>query len=163
MADTSPSPSSSSSIILSDILGTQKSINIFSNLCNSISTVSSRLDTSSANTTLLAPLNGAIASLPRKPWEDPHDYNALGSAAYAGQEGEDRAQRNLRRFVEAHVVPWSPWREGERVQTMGGGTVWWEVKDGRQVIMPGDVEVERIVSKVSNGEVWILKGVVNYA
>lgn len=68
--------------------------------------------------------------LPRKPWEDPEDYDKLGADAYEGPEGEGRAQNNLRRFVEAHVVPVSPWKEGEKVKTLAGGEVWWEGKDG---------------------------------
>ena len=83
--------------------------------------------------------------------------------AYAGKDGEDRAARNLRRFAEAHVVPVSPWEEGEKVVSMGGGRLWWEKRDGKAVVMPGEVEVERVASQVANGEVWVLKGVVNYA
>ena len=30
-------------------------------------------------------------------------------------------------------------------------------------IQPGDIEVSSVASRVSNGEVWIIKGVVNYA
>jgi hypothetical protein len=30
-------------------------------------------------------------------------------------------------------------------------------------IQPGDIEVSSVASKVYNGEVWILKGVRNYA
>jgi len=29
-------------------------------------------------------------------------------------------------------------------------------------IQPGDIEVSSVASKVANGEVWIIKGVVNY-
>ena len=87
----------------------------------------------------------------------------MGANAYEGADGEDRAHRNLRRFTEAHVVPQSPWKEGDKVATVGGAKVWWEVKDGKAYIQPGDVEVERVVSRVKNGEVWILKGVLNYA
>jgi len=58
----------------------------------------------------------------------------LGAKAYAGTSGEDRATRNLRRFAEAHIVPVSPWKEGEKVETMGGGQVWWENKDGNKVV-----------------------------
>ena len=29
-------------------------------------------------------------------------------------------------------------------------------------IQPGDIEVSSVASRVSNGEVWILKGVLNY-
>ena len=46
---------------------------------------------------------------------------------------------------------------------MGGGELWWESKDGKTLIQPGNVEVERVASKVANGEVWVLKDVLNYA
>lgn len=29
-------------------------------------------------------------------------------------------------------------------------------------IQPGDIEVDQIAAQVSNGEVWILNGVINY-
>lgn len=152
-----------STVILSDVISSQRIINIFAGFTRDISSVSSRLDTTSQNTTVLAPLNSAISDLPRKPWEDPQDYAALGANAYSGEDGEDRAHRNLRRFAESHVVPVSPWKEGEKVKTMGGNTVWWESKKGSAVVQPGNVEVERVASKVKNGEVWVLKGVLNYA
>ena len=104
-----------------------------------IETISKRLDDSSKNTTVLAPLNSELQKLPRKPWEDPEDYNALGAEAYTGNEGEDRAHRNLRRFVEAHVVPTSPWQEGEKVETVGGGKVWWEDREGTRTVRTMDV------------------------
>ncbi|KAG9975529.1 hypothetical protein KCU78_g22702, partial [Aureobasidium melanogenum] len=110
-----------------------RNINIFAGFTRDIESVSRRLEAGSHNTTLLAPLNSAITKLPRKPWEDPQDYAALGQNAYDGQSGEDRAHKNLRRFVEAHVVPESPWAEGQKVQTLGGDTVWWEEKDGKKL------------------------------
>lgn len=67
-------------------------------------------------------------------WEDPEDYNELGAKAYEGTSGEDRATKNLRRFAEAHIIPVSPWKEGEKVESMGGGQVWWENKDGNKVV-----------------------------
>lgn len=73
-------------------------------------------------------------ALPRKPWEDPKDYDKLGADAYEGVPGEERAQKNLKRFVEAHVVPVSPWKEGEKVDTLTGGKVWWENKDGVKIV-----------------------------
>ena len=30
-------------------------------------------------------------------------------------------------------------------------------------VQPGDVEIRSVASKVSNGEVWILDGVLNYS
>ena len=99
-----------------------------------IETISKRLDDSSKNTTVLAPLNSELQKLPRKPWEDPKDYNMMGVDAYKGGDGEDRAHRNLRRFVENHIVPVSPWKKGERVQTVGGGKVWWEDREGTKLV-----------------------------
>jgi len=151
-------------VILSDVIGSPREINIFAGFTRDVSSVSDRLDDSRQNTTVLAPLNSAIQALPRKPWEDPEDYSELGTEAYKGRAGEDRAAENLRRFTESHVLRASPWREGEEVQTMGGRTLRWERKqNGEVVIQPGAVEVERIVSRVANGEVWVLRDVLNYA
>ena len=83
---------------------------------------------------MLAPLNSAITKLPHKPWEDREDYNKLGTEAYTGSDGEDRAYTNLKRFVEAHVVPVNKWKEGQKVETVGGSTVWWEQKDGKKLV-----------------------------
>lgn len=150
-------------VILSDVIGTQRSINVFASFTRDISSVSSRLESASLNTTVLAPTNSALSALPRKPWEDPEDYAKLGAEAYSGKDGEDRAHSNLRRFTEAHVVFASPWKEGEKAERMGGGELWWETKDGKTLIQPGNVEVDRVASKVANGEVWVLKDVLNYA
>lgn len=152
-----------STVMISDVIGKTRSINIFAGFTRQISSVSSLLDSSSQNSTILCPTNSALQALPRKPWEDPKDYNNIGSNAYAGDEGVDRAQRNLQRFVESHVVTEAPWGEGQKIKTMGGGEVWWEMKDGKKVVQPGGVEVDTVQEKVMNGEVWILKGVVNYA
>jgi hypothetical protein len=154
-----------SNVILSDVIGSQRSINIFASFTRDISTVESRLNTPGLNTTVLAPSNSALSSLPRKPWEDPEDYAKYGAEAYDSKSGgEDRAHRNLRRFTEAHVVLASPWKEGEKADRMGGGELWWETtKDGKTVVQPGNVEVESVVSRVANGEVWVVKGVLNYA
>ena len=150
-------------VILSDVIGSQRSINVFAGFTRDISTVASRLDTASLNTTVLAPTNSALSALPRKPWEDPEDYSKLGAEAYSGKDGEDRAHRNLRRFTEAHVVFASPWKEGEKAERMGGGELWWEQKDGKTLIQPGNVEVERVASRVANGEVWVVKDMLHYA
>lgn len=124
-----------SSVILSDVMGRDKSINIFAGFTRDIESVSNRLDDPAQNSTVLAPLNSAIEKLPRKPWEDPRDYGALGSNAYEGDDGHERAQRNLRRFVEAHLVPASPWKEGEKVKPVGEDReIWWEERDGKRVV-----------------------------
>ncbi|KAL8658784.1 MAG: hypothetical protein Q9202_007425 [Teloschistes flavicans] len=149
-------------LIISDVIGKDRVINIFAGFTRDIDTISKRLDDDAQNTTVLAPLNSELQKLPRKPWEDPKDYGSFGQSAYDGSDGEDRAHRNLRRFVEFHVIPSSPWKEGEKVKSLGGEELWWESKEGTRTIQPGNIEVSSIADKVSNGEVWVLKGVINY-
>ena len=85
---------------------------------------------------MLAPLNSEMLKLPRKPWEDPADARepGRGQQAYVGQDGEDRARANLGRFVQAHVVPVSPWGEGVRVKALAGNEVWFEVRGGKRLV-----------------------------
>lgn len=88
----------------------------------------------------------------------------MGERAYDGEDGQERARGNLRRFVEGHVVPKSPWGVGGKVKTVGGRDVWWEEKkeEGteKRIIMPENVEVDEVISQAGNGEVWVLKGVL---
>ncbi|ODH19199.1 hypothetical protein ACO22_06178 [Paracoccidioides brasiliensis] len=151
-------------LYISDILAKSREVNIFSSLTRDIESVSTRLSNGTSNSIVLAPLNSAIKALPRKPWEDPSDYKHFGEKeAYAGKQGEGRAARNLRRFVEAHIVPESPWRANKQVKTVGGGSIYWKQEDdGKIYIYPSKIEVKEIMTQASNGEVWILKGVVNY-
>jgi hypothetical protein len=119
--------------VVSDVLPKNRAINIFASLTRQFEPIESRLNDSSKNTTVLAPRNSAIQSLPRKPWENPEDYEKFGGvSAYEGQEGEDRAKQNLQRFVEAHIITTSPWREGEEVETLGGAKLKW-TKDGDKI------------------------------
>ena len=150
-------------LTISDILPLSRSINIFAQLTRDIASVTTRLSTNGpANTTLLAPLNSAMQDLPRKPWEDrPGDTDSVRAA-----DNEEKASENLQRFVEAHVVPASPWKRGEseKVKTLGGDEVWWDEKDGKRYVMGKgfEVQVSEVVGTVGNGEVWAIKGVVNY-
>ena len=165
-------------LIISDVISRERSINIFAGFTRDVDPVATRLDSLSQNSTILAPLNSAIQKMDRKPWEDPKEYDAFGTQAYSMGDGEERAHRNLGRFVQAHIVPASPWREGEKVETLAGTKVWWESKDGGKVvsclalhrnlwtltqwqIQPGNVEVSSVASKVANGQIWLLEGVLN--
>ena len=129
-----PNSEVSSGIIISDVMGKTQSIAIFSGLTRDIDSVSDRLDDPLKNATVLAPDNGAMRSLSRKPWEDPKEYETLGENAYHGQAGEDRAQRNMRRFVEAHIVPESPWREHQKIETLAGNIIWFESKGDQKLV-----------------------------
>ncbi|KAL2831769.1 hypothetical protein BDW59DRAFT_139996 [Aspergillus cavernicola] len=154
----------SSDPIISDVLPKTRGINVFASLTRQFECVESRLNDPSQNVTVLAPRNNAIQDLPRKPWENPNDYEEFGEMkAYEGDEGRDRARRNLERFVSAHIVVQSPWKEGEEAETLGGDKLSWR-KDGDKIsIEPSGIQVESIAEHVSNGEVWILNGVINYS
>ncbi len=121
-------------VILSDVLGNDRTINIFAGFTRDFAQISQRFEDSTLNTTILAPINSAIMALPRKPWEDPKDYDALGTNAYEGPQGEERAHKNIERFVEEHVVPASPWKEGQKLKTLSGGEIWWENKNGVKLV-----------------------------
>lgn len=138
---------------LSDTLGSNRALTMFSSFARRHEATEERLGSGADNTTVLAPLNEAIEALPRKPWEDERDLKALGAQVYEGDEGRDRADRNMRRFVEAHLVMQSPWAEGEKAKTMAGTEVWWEDKNGKRVIMPDKVEVDRVAIEVGNGQI----------
>ncbi|KAL1603583.1 hypothetical protein SLS60_005171 [Paraconiothyrium brasiliense] len=134
LADMPSDDSVSTGVIISDVIGKTQAIAIFSGLTRDIDPVSGRLDDASQNATVLAPDNSAMKKLERKPWEDAEDYDTFGAEAYRGQDGEDRAHKNLRRFVEKHIVPESPWAEGKKVKTLNGNEVWWETKDGKKKV-----------------------------
>ncbi|KAL4890613.1 hypothetical protein BDV59DRAFT_184321 [Aspergillus ambiguus] len=162
-ADGDDGGSNAANPVIADVLPRTRGINIFAGLTRDFESVESRLNDAKHNVTVLAPRNSAIQGLPRKPWENPDDYARFGeAAAYEGQGGQDRAKENLKRFVEAHIVTSSPWSEGEEAETLGGETLRW-TRDGEKIyIQPGNIEVDSVAEKVSNGEVWVLNGVVNY-
>jgi len=162
LMSSNPITSKTQQVPRSDLLGRNQRIQIFAGLIRDVDSVSALLEDASKNSTVLAPENAAIQRLPRKPWEDADDYKVLGDDAYAGAAGKDRADGNLRRFVQAHVVPQSPWVEGEKVETVGGQEVWWETKGGKAFIQPGNIEVLDVTDKAANGEVWVLKEALNY-
>jgi hypothetical protein len=137
--DMSPAPDQdqepSNDLMISDVIGTERRINIFAGFTRDVDPIADRLDDQAQNSTILAPLNSKIQALPRKPWEDEKDYESHGASAYSLQGGgEQRAHDNLRRFVERHIVPVSPWKEGEKVKTIVGDEVWWERSESGKVV-----------------------------
>jgi len=129
-----PAGEVSTGVIISDVIGKTQTIAIFSGLTRDVDDVAGRLDNAGQNATVLAPDNSVMRSLKRKPWEDPEDYDSFGTNAYEGSAGEDRARKNLERFVQRHIVPESPWEEGKKVKTLAGNEVWWESKDGQKKV-----------------------------
>ncbi|KAF7714365.1 Uncharacterized protein PECH_001930 [Penicillium ucsense] len=147
--------------VVSDVLPKTKGINIFAQLTRDFDSISSRLNDGSRNITVLAPRNSAVQSLPRKPWEDPEEYAKLGEVnAYEGNDGKERARDNLRRFVENHIVPVSPWPADEEVESLAGKKLKWTKEGDKIILQPGSIEVDAVAEKVANGEVWVLNGVI---
>ncbi|KAK6541159.1 hypothetical protein TWF694_008530 [Orbilia ellipsospora] len=156
------SPSPKDVPIVSDALSVQRDVSIFSDIVRGSSGIVQRLEDLSLNTTVLAPLNSAMKALPRKPWEDPDPENNF-QGAFAGLDGEKRAAANLERFVKAHMIPVSPFKENEKVQTLEGYTIWWSTVNGVVKIFPGGIEVKEVKNSVPNGQIWTLTSVINYA
>ncbi|KAG5944009.1 hypothetical protein E4U59_007699 [Claviceps monticola] len=148
-------PQPQMSVSLSDTIGPHRSISSFSSFTRMNAFLATLLADLSANLTVLAPLNSAIESLPRKPWEGSSDDTD-------GADGPDRASRNMDSFLRAHLLGVAPWREGQKVKTLGGREIWWEGRAGVRVVCPDGIEVERVGGRVGNGELWILKGVLKY-
>ncbi|KAI1821808.1 hypothetical protein F4861DRAFT_438933 [Xylaria intraflava] len=150
-------------LLISDAMARDRSINTFSGYTRDVPAISNRLASPSANSTVLAPVNSFFDGH-EKAWENPDDYKAFGTAAYDGDEGLGRARRNLQRLVEAHIIPVNPWPEGKEARSLldGDEAIRWERKDGGMVIQPGNIKVQRIASKVGNGEVWIIETARKY-
>lgn len=164
-----PLTTMSTNQVITDVLPSHRSVQIFTSLIRDVPAVSQLLSSSSSsqNFTVLAPTNHAMSSLDHKPWEDPAEYKELGTNAYEGDAGKERAQRNIQRFVEAHVVAKAPWAENDKARTLVAGegesekAVWWEdAGDGKRKIAPDGVGVESVAARVKNGEVWVLDGVL---
>lgn len=119
-----------SRLLISDVIPRNSRIGIYSGFTRDVDSISNKLDDSNFNATVLAPVDEAIRRLPRKPWEDPVDYQEMGAEAYMGDDGQSRASKNLQRFVEAHIIPQSPWKVGDRVKTMAGREIWYEEEGG---------------------------------
>ncbi|EFR02146.1 FAS1 domain-containing protein [Nannizzia gypsea CBS 118893] len=138
-----------SSVRVSDILGKTREANIFASMTRDDENISNRLDNDSQDTIVLAPNNVAVQGLPHKPWENPSEYATFGvQNAYEGESGKKRANQNLEKFISAHLIPQGSWEAGKEIQTLGGGKIFWEEKDGKKY--------------VANGEVWVINGVLNY-
>ena len=156
-----PLSNTMTSQVITDALPAHHSVQIFASLIRDVDSVALLLSSTTQNFTLLAPNNGAMKSLPHKPWEDPAEYKAFGTNVYEGPGGQDRAQKNIKKFVEAHVVPKAGLSEGEKVATLVGveKAVWWEdAGDGKRKIAPDGVSVESVAGGLANGEIWIIDG-----
>lgn len=135
---------------ISDVLPKLRSINTYASLTRDFETSRGQLNDPSKKITVLAPRNKAVHDMPHKPWEDPEEYRALGEAeAYQGKDGQERARRNLEKFVEGHLVPVCPWGEGDEVTTLSGKKLSWVRRGDRKVV---SFLRERFLLRVSSFE-----------
>ncbi|POS83258.1 hypothetical protein EPUL_004355, partial [Erysiphe pulchra] len=132
-------------VMLSDTLGITRVVSGFAGMTRNFPHITSKLGNGRTQKTILAPSNEAIAAMPRKAWENPDEYSTLGSEVYEGEEGKERADQNLQKFVESHIIPLSPWADNVKVKTLAGTEYWWHMKDGHRIIQPGDIKVLEVV------------------
>jgi hypothetical protein len=148
-----PANSKTQTLPLADLLGRNRQIQIFSGLIQDVDSVSQRLADVSQRSIVLAPANSAMTNLGRKPWENKDDYTSLGADAYAGQDGKDRADANLKTFVEEHIVPANTLKDGEKVQTLSGKTIWLE-KNGDNVVVCNHGLPDRWLTDLALDSTW---------
>lgn len=127
-------PFLSHDMIFSELLGNSRVVSGFAGMIRNFPEIINRLEDGRMYKTVLAPTNKAIATMSRKPWENPDEYSSLGSEAYEGEEGKERADQNLQKFVESHIIPHSPWAEKTKVKTSTGTENWWHFKDGYRIV-----------------------------
>ncbi|KAL8304768.1 hypothetical protein RB598_008853 [Gaeumannomyces tritici] len=147
-------------VLLSDVLG-DKRVNGFGSLVRNVESTSRRANDPRQASVVLSPLNSALEALPQKPWEDAADYSEFGSNAYEGAGGRDRAQGNIQRFVERHIVPVAAqdWAKEQKIKSIGQDTlIWWEENaDGKRTIQPDGIRVKEVISTATNGEIESLE------
>lgn len=68
----------------------------------------------------------------------------------------------MQRFVEAHIVPVSPFEEKKKVKTLAGREIWWEMDGDTMKIYPDGTKVRDVRTTVPNGQIWTVEGVINY-
>lgn len=134
-----PSPPKENDLMLRDVIAKFRNVNAFIGFTRNFESITQAFGDSSQNNTILAPMNSDILGLSLKPWEDSNDYVNFGAKAYDGNAGDDRADQNLRMFVETHILPISPWNEGVKVKTLSGKECWWQIKDGVRKVCPLDL------------------------
>lgn len=105
-----------------------------------------------------------LQKMPRKPWEDKNDEpsrSRKGSMdALLDKETEDKAWKNIEKFVGRHLVTKHPINEGEQLQTLVGTSVFYEVKNGVKFFYPGNIRVVE-EKEAANGAIWVLDGVLD--
>ncbi|EMD01279.1 hypothetical protein BAUCODRAFT_45614, partial [Baudoinia panamericana UAMH 10762] len=133
-----------SDVLLSDLTGNgiAPPINIFAGLIRNVSSVLTRLADADSRSIILTPSDGVMSRLT---WKDPE---------------------TLSDFVKAHVVTVSPpWQEGKTAVTMLGNKVWWEIwsdEIGYGVfVRPAGATLGKTLSRVANGEVWEIGGMLH--
>jgi hypothetical protein len=156
---------------LGELLPRFDSIQIFAGLVRDVSTASALLSIEHKKPNepfvfVLAPSNSALQALPQKPWENKSDYEAHGASAYSGDVGSQRADDNLRQFVERHLVTLGPgnhaWAAGEhgKRKTTAGTDIWYESHGEAKTIQPGGTKVVKELERSGNGVIWEIEGVL---
>lgn len=152
-------PTEEPKVTLADVAGRDRQIGIFMRLMQGQKAVAMRLYDS--NAIILAPVNAALTNLSPKPWQATKDEaQATNHDGSDDADAEKLAQKTLEKFVGRHIVPRYPWRAGEKAETLTGRSIWYEEEEGKKVIKPDNILVFVTSEVVSNGEVWMIEGIL---
>lgn len=145
---------------IADVIPIDRSLTIYSDLVRTSADIQGAFGDAKKRFVVLAPQNSAIVALGRKPWDDrPDDTD---SRRFQGQGGEDRAQENIMRFVQAHILTAERFDEGDRATNLLGEKLYWKRDaDGKKRIYPGGIAVVSERNTAVNGDIWVLDGVIN--
>jgi hypothetical protein len=116
-------------VLLSDVLTQCSTVRVFYGLLRDVDDVYDRLSDESQQTMVLAPQDSAMVQLQRKPWETLNDFETFGQKPYEGDDGKERADKNLKRFVKEHVLDTGFMSENTAVKNLNGGSVWYDVEN----------------------------------
>ncbi|KAK7204970.1 hypothetical protein BZA70DRAFT_278772 [Myxozyma melibiosi] len=150
-------------LLLTDAMGVNRDISIFAGLTRQTENLMYRLQDPALDTLVLAPTNGVMQNLPRKPWEDAPDADPI--SPNAGPHGDERrALENIEKFVLSHVVFGYSFQQPGHKSKCGSGLsdLWYEIA-GDKVTVHSDKKAANVVKmeRVGNGQVWTIDDVLN--
>jgi len=156
---------------LFDLLIVQTRASIFGDYLRSDNTLSSRLSSGAAKSTVLVPTNKAVIALARKPHMGPANKttDSQDEIEISDKDKDRQARINVRNWVGAHIIPQHPisLSSTEEFPTLLEGTsvrfVETKTASGdweHRVMYPDTKILERIEG--SNGVIYLIEGTVTF-
>ncbi|KAK9475930.1 hypothetical protein V1514DRAFT_299581 [Lipomyces japonicus] len=149
-------------LLMTDAMGVDRHISIFSSLARQVEELMYRLQDPNKETFVLAPTNEVMQKLTRKPWEDAIEVEETNQI-----EEEKRAAANIKKFVLSHVVYSAGFaKAGEKKSSASGvNELWYEENtEGNKIVYAEKSNREAFVKKTQgtgNGQLWTVDNVLN--